>query len=284
MSELRRPPFNIAAVDEARTLARRAEVLHRQADDEQDWRRRASLRRTACGLEAKADALEVGEIVIEGQALVLPKSTIDHILAMLGGGGPSAPEPAITPDADPMAEMPPAMVADADDEEEPATMKADAIRKLVQAEIAKGIKAALPTVQAQVRDSVTASARERQAIERLALPVLGHRFDYAGTDEHGIAVAVLKADGSPKLAQAEQLAQRARKGDAVASGRLAQLMEDALDRRRDAADSSGDLGTAMFEVAATMRQDSDEKGESLDDLRARKRDQATRRKPKTAAA
>ena len=57
MSELRRPPFNIAAVDEARALAARAERLHREADDEQDRARRAALRRVACRLDGQADLL-----------------------------------------------------------------------------------------------------------------------------------------------------------------------------------------------------------------------------------
>jgi hypothetical protein len=82
-----RPPLNLAAVDEARSMSALADVLHRQADDiavpwheadvfgEVDGRRvllaravvhdaqspvaqrRASLRRTACELEREADAL-----------------------------------------------------------------------------------------------------------------------------------------------------------------------------------------------------------------------------------
>lgn len=56
-TELRRPPFNLAAVDEARALAARAERLHREADDERDPRRRASLRRVACALDADADRI-----------------------------------------------------------------------------------------------------------------------------------------------------------------------------------------------------------------------------------
>lgn len=55
--ELRRPPFNLAAVDEARALAARAERLHREADDEQDPERRASLRRVACDLDQQADRI-----------------------------------------------------------------------------------------------------------------------------------------------------------------------------------------------------------------------------------
>ena len=55
--ELRRPPFNLAAVDEARALAARAEQLHREADDEQGLERRASLRRVACDLDQQADRI-----------------------------------------------------------------------------------------------------------------------------------------------------------------------------------------------------------------------------------
>ena len=83
---LRRPPFNIAAVDEARALTARADALHREADaivapwseqplyGEQDGRRvllarlvvhaqspeverAAALRRTACDLDQRADRL-----------------------------------------------------------------------------------------------------------------------------------------------------------------------------------------------------------------------------------
>jgi len=57
MSHDQRPPFNFATVDEARALARRAEALHRQADDEQDRERRAALRRTACDMDGEADRL-----------------------------------------------------------------------------------------------------------------------------------------------------------------------------------------------------------------------------------
>lgn len=82
-----RPPFNIAAVDEARALAARAERLHREADaivvpwseraiyGEQDGRRvllarlvvhdpehpeaqrAAALRRVACDLDQQADRI-----------------------------------------------------------------------------------------------------------------------------------------------------------------------------------------------------------------------------------
>ena len=58
---LRRPPFNIAAVDEARALTARADALHREADDEQDLSRRASLRRVACDLDQQADRLVPAE-------------------------------------------------------------------------------------------------------------------------------------------------------------------------------------------------------------------------------
>lgn len=86
--ELRRPPFNIGAVDEARALAARADALHREADAiVVPWRevlfmgetpegrpvllarlvvheaqspeveRAAALRRVACDLDQRADRL-----------------------------------------------------------------------------------------------------------------------------------------------------------------------------------------------------------------------------------
>jgi hypothetical protein len=57
MSHDQRPPFNFAAVDEARALAARAERLHREADDEPGRRRRIDLRRLACRLDREADEL-----------------------------------------------------------------------------------------------------------------------------------------------------------------------------------------------------------------------------------
>jgi hypothetical protein len=54
---LRRPPFNIAAVDEARALAARAERLHREADDSRDQGFREARRRMACDLDRRADDL-----------------------------------------------------------------------------------------------------------------------------------------------------------------------------------------------------------------------------------
>jgi hypothetical protein len=54
---LRRPPFDAAAHETANDLAARALALHRQADDAQDGQARINLRRTACALDAQADAL-----------------------------------------------------------------------------------------------------------------------------------------------------------------------------------------------------------------------------------
>lgn len=51
------PVYNIAAVDDARLLARHAERLHRLADDENDQGRRETLRAQACDFDTQADAL-----------------------------------------------------------------------------------------------------------------------------------------------------------------------------------------------------------------------------------
>lgn len=236
--------------------------------------------------KAKTDALEVGEIVIEGQTLVLPKSTIDQILVMLGGSaGPSAAAP---PPGD--AAMPPPgegmqdpLVADAEDEDMPKP-KADAlaatVRRLVQAEVAK----LAPATAQKIADSVLTTSRERAALEREASLVLGMRHDYAGQDDHAVAVAVLKAAESPRFSRAEQLAQQARKGDTMAAGRLRQMMDDVLDARRDAQDSTSDLAFAVFSASEHQsRQDGTTDDEPEHKRRARERRDA-RLNPKTGAA
>lgn len=215
---------------------------------------------SAAQAKAKADALEVGEITIEGQDLTLPKSTIDQILAMLGAGasaGPSTPEPEPMPAGD--MGMDPTKMGDAEDPDEPEAMadmadpKADALTQArVDAMVARALARLQPAAARKIADAVVTTSRERSALEREASLVLGVRHDYAGQDDHAVAVAVLKADGSPRLARAETLAQAARKGDQMAAGRLRQMMDDVLDRRRDAQDSSQDLATWVFSASAAQ--------------------------------
>lgn len=205
----------------------------------------------------RRDADGVLSVEIEGKPpMILPEEMVSTMLAAvgMGGGGPSVPEPAMDEGDMPKPPMDPAMMADMSGEEEPMKdAKTDAaIAARVDRLVAQALARHVPTTAARIADAATASARQRAAVEHAASTVLGPRFDYAAHDEHGIAVAVLKADGSPKVQQAEALAARARKGDGVAAGRLAQLMDDALDARRDAADSSGSLGAAMFRVADSM--------------------------------
>src|SRR5690606_28473508 len=131
--------------------------------------------------KARADALEVGEITIEGQDLTLPKSTIDQILAMLGAGasaGPSTPEPDPMPAGD-MAGMDPSKIGDAE-EDEPEVMadgsepKSDGV---TQARVDRMVAAALarlqPTAARKIADAVVATSRKRAALERDASLVLG---------------------------------------------------------------------------------------------------------------
>lgn len=203
--------------------------------------------------KAKADALEVGEIVIEGQTLTLPKATIDQILSLLGAGtGPSQPEPEPPMDAgppklpgqDPLA-APPRM-----DEADPKKPKADAeLDAKVLASLGRVLPQALAPTQSKLADAVTKAARDRADLDRQAHAVLGDGFAYGDHDEHGVALAVLEATQHPKHAQAKVLADRARKGDAAASGSLRTLMEWALEHHRDSLDTSPDLVGAVFTVA-----------------------------------
>jgi len=52
---LRRPPFDPEAIRQARELDRRADRIHRRADESDD--QLAELRRQACALERRADDL-----------------------------------------------------------------------------------------------------------------------------------------------------------------------------------------------------------------------------------
>lgn len=236
---------------------------------------------TVAQAKAKADALEVGEIVIEGQTLVLPKSTVDQILAMLGGGsGPSVPEPMPAGDEGgeemPPPPPPPMPAADGGDMP-PPPMRTDGLTQAqIDAMVARSLQRLAPATTRKITDSVLATSRERANLERDASLVLGQRHDFAGQDDHEVAVQVLKADSSPRLARAEQLAAAARKGDAMAAGRLRQMMDDCLDARRDAQDSSRDLAGWMFDASASAaRTDAaDDETPERDRARAAKRDKA----------
>lgn len=211
----------------------------------------------------RADADGVLSVEIEGKPpMVLPEEMVSQMLAAvgMGGGGPSASEPPI-PDADPM-KNPAEMMADADpekEEPEPAADKRDAaMAAKVERMVADALAKQVPKASAKIADAATTRARDRADLERKAAPVLGPRFDYAAHDDHGLAVEVLRADKSPRLTSAEALAQRARKGDGVAAGRLAQMLDDAIEQHRDGLDSTHALGVALFSVAAQHRDAQDE--------------------------
>jgi hypothetical protein len=246
----------------------------------------------AAQAKAKADAMEVGPVSIDGTELILPRATIDQIIAMLGGAaGPSVPEPDPMPlDAAPPG-MPPRdpMLVDADDKgdaEDPKMppKKADAsdIAAQVQRLVADALAKALPQATRKIADAVATTTRERATLERDASLVLGTRHDYAGQDDCAIACAVLKADGSPLVNRADALAAQARKGDAVARGRLLQMMDTVLDRRRDGEDTTPALALALFQAGPTGRTDAAD-DETPERVRVAQAKRADALKPKTRA-
>ncbi len=200
---------------------------------------------TAAQTKAKADALEVGPMSIDGVDLIVPRSTIDQVLAMLGGSaGPSMPEPEVPPmDAKPDPMAPPRMDAPPPVDEK---AKADAA---LDAKVLASLARVLPAAQAKVADAVTRQVRDRSELDRKASAVLGDAFAYGKHDDHGVALAVLETLKHPRLEQARAHADAARKGDLEARGSLRTLMDLALDAERDRRDSSGDLMGAVFSVA-----------------------------------
>jgi len=219
-------------------------------------------------VKARADALEVGEITIEGQVLTLPKTMIDQILTMLGGSaGPSMPEPEVppmdaAPPVDPM-KAPPRMDAPPVDEK----AKADA---LLDAKVLASLARVLPAAQARVADAVTRQVRDRSELDRKAAQVLGPAFGYAKHDDHGVALAVLEELKHPMLEQAKSHADAARRGDAYAAGSLRTLMDVALAHERDRRDSTPDLMGAVFSVALQDAKDTGKPDETPGHERVRK--------------
>lgn len=211
----------------------------------------------------KADAEGVLAVSIEGMPdMVLPESMVKQMIASIGGAsaaaGPSVPEPA----ADMGGEMDPSMMSDAEEEDEPmdGKPKMDGITQAdVDAMVKRALDRAMPKVARTVTDAVTTTSRERGALERDAQVVLGVRHDFAGADDHEVALQVLAAAKFPRLETARKLAGLARKGDAMAAGRLREMMDSTISARRDAMDSSSELAGWVFDTSASQtRTDADD--------------------------
>jgi len=170
--------------------------------------------------DARAD-METASVSIEmdGEStdLVLPKAMVDRWLSDLGamaGPPPEAPEV-----------MEEEIVEDMSGEDKPPEMMRgdEAIDAAVERALAR-------------RD---ARARELRDAERQCRPYLPASYDYdAVTDPHQLRADAVAASDDRKAAKARDLADKARKGDLRAAGRLDEMIE-ALSVRTDSAPDEG---------------------------------------------
>ena len=158
-------------------------------------------------------------IEMEGETtdLVLPKSMVDRWLSDLGAlGGPPPEAPEVMEE-----EIVEDMAAEA--EEEKVEMRADAIDAAIERALAR-------------RD---AAARELRDAERQCRPYLPASYDYdAVTDPHQLRADAIAATDERRAAKARDLADKARKGDLRAAGRLDEMIEG-LTARTDSAPDEG---------------------------------------------
>lgn len=216
----------------------------------------------AAQARSRGDAIETAKVAFEhpdgAVELVLPKGTVDQMLAMIGAMGSPEAEPPAEPSGDELPvegdELPVEGEETAppvtEDEKDIPKMDAAAIAKLVDERVGAALKR---------RDD---AARVRGELERKSVAILGDSYGYADADDVQVMLdAVTKADAS-RADAAGKLAEQARKGDARAAGKLEAFFDAALERHdgETRVDSTGDQLRHAFEVAdasSSQRDDSD---------------------------
>ena len=219
--------------------------------------------------EKRAD-LDVGEVTLTPEAggepvtLVLPMQTVMQIVELLGAGeAPSAPAPGEAPadgegeemENEPAAAAPPAPAAPAapgapgvpteeeDGGEPPAAAppaRSDGLSKAQLEAIDKRIDSRIE----DERKRADALSKRRADTERRASRVLDSGFEWHKHDAQGIQVETIGKVFPDRHVEAQQLAGKARKGDAASVGALDMLFGFACDKakadRQDEVDEASD--------------------------------------------
>lgn len=226
--------------------------------------------------KARADAgMEVAEVTIDGVTLVLPRSVVDQIVAMLAGGSATTEEPAV--DAAPAGAVPPV------DPNAPPRMDAGGFTAAQLAQIATLVR----EETGKVVGRHDAAARQRLEVERTAGEILGPGYAYDTADTWTIAADAVARTDKGRAESAKALAARAAKGDQLAAGRLLGHLDGAVDMIREAYTNGGELAleldTARRDAAGS--EDDDEDDDDMEDAEAARRrmvDRMTKR-PKAKA-
>lgn len=217
----------------------------------------------------RRDEIPNGEVIIDGTKLVLPKATIDAIIAMIGGEGAATEPPA------PEAPIDGAPAAGS----QPPGIRADAAQPNV-GEI----------VRRHVADAL-AQERSRAGVERKASTILGDGFDYS--DPWHVCVEAITRVDAAKGDEAKRRLDAARNDKAdpgtrgEARGYLLARLDDAVAAHRDAQDSSIELGNLIDEGRRSDAANTGEAAKPVDpvgDARTAMRDRLFNRKPATAAS
>lgn len=212
----------------------------------------AAKKRRGDAIETAAVSLETPDGPVD---LVLPASAVDEILAMIGAtpaAGSVEPEiePAPMPEAGGDEAGAPGPGGDTPPDDELGRMDGAKLLERIDAAVAKAVAVAVPKVL-KARDD---RAAERGALERRCGPhlVSGYRFDEAS--DLDLIVDTIEAVVPERHDDAKSLAERAKKGDERARGRLDAMLDGALEQDRN---DSDDTGRAMGAVFSMRREESD---------------------------
>jgi hypothetical protein len=230
--------------------------------------------------EHRADAIETAKIVAElpdgPVELVLPLSVVEQMFGMVGAvEAPTAATPAEEPD--PVDELPQEGAVPPEEEEEdsvaqqnPSRIDGAVIEKLVAKSVAEKLKRA---------DEL---ARERAGVERQAARILDSGYDYAGVDQWQVCLDVVTKIDSGAESLAKSLAEKARKGDERAAGRLLATFESAVKAARDRADSSGQMLGSILQMQGDFAR-ADAATDPVEAARQRMIDRMTGKAPRVTA-
>lgn len=202
-------------------------------------------------LEGRKDQIETAKVMLEidGETveLVLPKATVENMLAVAGAAGEAAPEPpAEDPvEAPPVEEAAPDGFGNPEEEEDAAEAKPNPFARMDAAAVEKIVDARVGKAIAEVR----ADAKTRRGIERDAVRILDAGYRWEDSTAWQIAADVIAHVDESMGTEAKAFAARADSKDPAEAGEargwLRARFADAVKRHGDEQDRSGEVLDAL---------------------------------------